>query len=464
MLFLLTLGLYQLSKQEKLDQELFQIQHDLSTNKTVGLLYLEYCLDRVTDRRHCLFSKPFFMLKKSGDSSTTDDLGVEYLGTKHFRDFYKKLIDRSSEVTHLHHFRAYEQLVEESIQRIKATHKKFFAVSYHNQNVLSYFFGLFKSSGYVEIYIILLILYFVGGFIERYILSRNFLFITVLAAVILIKIESLFYPYDSLETVGGASILGAFILGAGVRTRYYVEAFRIKKIKIYRSIVLLIFFIGSVALYFVIYPDTSSLRIQLISFLSGFLLLFFFDKIRLLPYGFETYHEFAKWQWLKKHLTQQQFDKESIKMLEKNPYLKEIKIYLFEHKLIKNEQDFSTLLKTCKYEKTSFFKKNSSIILEASRSFQPLFQSSFLESHYSLPQLRNLIDGLNKIHSKDYHMSINLFLAYYHLGGKENPSHFKDKFIGLYNEEINLKKLIDIEDNILAKNFLYQLSDLVKDL
>ena len=78
-----------------------QLLHTENRNSEyVGKLYLEYCIRRVVDRKKCLFTKPFFKLKrKKQEIENSDknfhvilnDMGVLYKQSEHFLSFYKKL-------------------------------------------------------------------------------------------------------------------------------------------------------------------------------------------------------------------------------------------------------------------------------------------------------------------------------------------------------------------------------------
>ena len=75
---------------ESLNSEIREIHQSHSKSGMVSKLYLEYCIRRVTDRKHCIFSKPFFKLKikkneieKSKDKNLKgliSDLGEKYQG------------------------------------------------------------------------------------------------------------------------------------------------------------------------------------------------------------------------------------------------------------------------------------------------------------------------------------------------------------------------------------------------
>ncbi len=82
---------YSLPSNKNLNKRLNSIHLDFEQSKIVAKLYLEYCLARVTDRKQCLFSKPFFKLRKQNGLNIKSDLGTKYLGTINYIQFYKKL-------------------------------------------------------------------------------------------------------------------------------------------------------------------------------------------------------------------------------------------------------------------------------------------------------------------------------------------------------------------------------------
>lgn len=327
---------YSLPSNKNLNKRLNSIHLDFEQSKIVAKLYLEYCLARVTDRKQCLFSKPFFKLRKQNGLNIKSDLGTKYLGTKHYIQFYKKLGERDPEVQNLPSYKVFNAWEQEQLRKAYLIHKEYNLYSKGNKSFSAFFLAVLTPYGVFQLICLVCIFYFFGPVLESAYGRKNYVILLILGSGIPLVLRRVTLEFDSIEYIKGASFLGATLLGA-FWARFYKLSFhhifprlvgeRITfKVRYYLLLIFTIF----ASIQIILYPQPGGFQYFAFSFFIGAIFDFLSHKVRKIPSGFINEANYLKWEWIKENSDHLFVFTQGVELLKTNPFAFSIKIELLE--------------------------------------------------------------------------------------------------------------------------------------
>lgn len=301
---------------KNLDKEIRQLHKSSMESKVVSKLYLEYCIRRVVDRKHCIFSKPFFHLKQKkrildkqerGDfSEVIQDMGENYQGTKHYVEFYKKLMGTDSEIKKLPSFNEFEKEQEKLLLKAKEIHKRFLVLSHGNNNLIAIVFSILFSFSFIHLIWNTVMIAVLGRYLEKYIGGTFFLMLYFLTSGIVLLSYASSLPTDSIQYIYGSTTAISILMGF-----FYVVFFQYRmkfvfwKVSSYSIIDLRVkyiiptFYLIQELLLPVFTSVNTPHRAHFFGAIAGLILGKFVQVKKKLPKGFLFQSELDEWNWLK---------------------------------------------------------------------------------------------------------------------------------------------------------------------
>ena len=212
-------------------QRIEKIHQDFRNSPIVNRLYFEYCVQRVLDRDKCLFSKPFFRLKRTNkkgeQSKLLSDMGETYKQTKHFFNFYEKLNFNETELKKLPSFKKYLKQEVDLKKQIKIFYQQESYSSAFTPQLSLYFFSFFRSLNLGQLLLILLVSILLMNPIERLMGSGSlivyYFFIPLICYEVLLLRGASSIAFFDLASLGTYSLLG-LTLGHFFSLKFYLKS------------------------------------------------------------------------------------------------------------------------------------------------------------------------------------------------------------------------------------------------
>lgn len=319
-----------------INKKIAAVFSESAESKIVGKLYLEYCISRVTDRKKCLFSKPFFQLKrrkgeyerskKTNFKKVLDDMGSAYQETPHYLKFYQKLFNDDLGVRKLPSFSEYKDVQNTFFQQATEIYKANHLLSKMNNTMFVNFIAIFSSVGVIHLLWNLFILIIFGRYVEKR-LGRIQYFITYsLIGILIIRLYVSTLSADNIQFVIGAGAPISFLIGFFYITFYKLK-FKIAILKFGRpsyihvglKFIIPLLYLAQEVLLLVTSQVNLPHRAHFSGLMLGLILAFVWQKLSRLEGGFIFPSEYKQWIWLKKQENDQLFFNSAMSMLEENP-------------------------------------------------------------------------------------------------------------------------------------------------
>lgn len=332
---------------DDLNSDIRTIHKSHSKSEMVSKLYLEYCIRRVTDRKHCIFSKPFFKLKikkreieeandKNRDKNLKgliSDLGEKYQGTKHYLDFYKKLTIKHSDIKKLPSYKEYLESEKYYLDSAAKVHKNHFVLAKRNSHFFINLFSIFQGAGWISTIWILLSLWVFGRHVE-WILGIKFLLVSLIGVpFLLLKIKVSILDPDSITYFVGGGVLTSVLYGVfwiiffSYSKKIPISIKSLPRVKLKTSKVIPVLFLTQELLMSWLYTGGLPHKTHLFGFIVGIIAAKFWIRKQKLPSGMLNNKFKQKWDYIKSQPENIQIE-ETFKLLNDIPYCIEVKIQL----------------------------------------------------------------------------------------------------------------------------------------
>jgi membrane associated rhomboid family serine protease len=300
----------------QLNAEMKEVHKDNMETKIVSKLYLEYCLRRVVDRKHCVFSKPFFHLKRKkrildkraeGDfSEVLVDMGSDYHGTKHYLEFYKSLMDKSQKIKNLPSYPEFLKERNEHLAKAHRIHQKYNVLSIGNS---SFFISILATLSSVSLFQLLwntfaFILF--GRYVEKRLGRILYAACFFLIPYLVLNYYKNSLPSDSIQYIIGSTTGISAIIGFFYSFFFHYQL----KVKIWRFryfdhtqvsvryIVPIIYLLQEGGLHYMS-PISIPHRAHFFAVLIGMGIAQILKMKDNMPKGFLFHSELKEWDWLK---------------------------------------------------------------------------------------------------------------------------------------------------------------------
>lgn len=300
----------------QLNIEMKTIHKNNMESKIVSKLYLEYCIQRVVDRKHCIFSKPFFHLKhkkrvldkraEGNFSEVIEDMGNEYQGTKHYMEFYKSLMENSEKINSLPSYSQFLSDQSKHLEKAHKIHKEFNVLSIGNSNFLVYILAITSSVGFIHLIWNILAFVVFGRYVEKRLGTSLYIFCFFFIPYLVLTYYINSLPSDSIQYIfgstAGVSVLIGLFYGFFFHYRLKVLIWKVKGhdfifVRI-RYIVPVIYLMQEGILHY-FSPINVPHRVHFFAVIIGMGLAQILKIRDKLPKGFLFHSELKEWDWLK---------------------------------------------------------------------------------------------------------------------------------------------------------------------
>ncbi|MFT6632977.1 MAG: membrane associated rhomboid family serine protease [Bacteriovoracaceae bacterium] len=300
----------------QLNIEIKKIHKNNMETKIVSKLYLEYCIQRVVDRKHCIFSKPFFHLKhkkrvldkraEGNFSEVIEDMGNEYQGTKHYMEFYQSLMANSEKINSLPSYREFLDEQTKHLKQAHKIHKEFNALSIGNSSIFVYILAMISSVGMVHLVWNILALVVFGRYVEKRLGTALYIFCFFFIPYLVLNYYIKSLPSDSIQYIVGSTATVSTLIGFFYSFFFHYRLkFLVWKIKGHdfilvrvRYIVPVIYLVQEAVLHY-FSPINVPHRAHLFAVILGMALAQILKMRDKLPKGFLFHSELKEWEWLK---------------------------------------------------------------------------------------------------------------------------------------------------------------------
>lgn len=328
---------------ESLNSDIREIHQSHSKSGMVSKLYLEYCIRRVTDRKHCIFSKPFFKLKikkneieKSKDKNLKglmSDLGEKYQGTKHYLAFYKKLTIKHKDIQELPSYQEYLESEKFYLDAAKEVHKKHFVLGKRHNHFFMNLISIFQGAGWFSTIWILLSLWVFGRHVE-WILGVRFTALCLIGLpFFLLKAKMSILDSESITYFVGGGVLTSILYGI-----FWAEFFPYSKkfpfflkglprFKLRTSKFMPVLFLTQELFLSWAYVGGIPHKTHIFGFLLGAIATQIWFKYQKVPKGMLNKKFKQKWEFIQTQPEKFQVE-ETFNLLRDIPYCFEVKIHL----------------------------------------------------------------------------------------------------------------------------------------
>lgn len=290
-LFIPNLKLYQ--------NELANLEKIKLHSPVISKLYLEYCISRIVDRKKCIFSKPFFMLKnriryKDNFKLVLNDMGKEFRQTEHFLMFYNNLTKIEDVLKGLPSYELYENADKKSRDKIFGLQRKFSLLAKNSISIRSFFLSLFIIPNlFIAIWCVaIFVLFFIP--IER-MQNKKILFLYLFASLFISTLFTMFQDNEFRIYITSFSFV-SMMLGTAFGYRNKFKFFLNKNRSIHLgTVTVIIFLFQEIILHFYL-PQFSEHNLSLLSFVFGYVLSLIFIKHLKENKNFSDDKEFFEWK------------------------------------------------------------------------------------------------------------------------------------------------------------------------
>lgn len=312
-----------LNNTQEFNQEVAGYHDQVRTSDQVAILYLEYCIRRVVDRNKCLFSKPFFKLKKRKRATKNsevilNDMGRKFLQSEHYLSFYQKLLFETEEIKKLDSYPDFLIEKKKIYGKIQEIHKKYQKVSTFNKNILSVLRSFLTVDTFIQLLWFTFIFIIFGQVLELVVGAKIF-GLSIFSGSVLAMYAYLNSVKGSEQVITGEYILISFLLGLcfgfGRRVYFYFHP----KLKIRLRYVVTLLWAAQEILLHNYAPLITPHLAHFFALIFGLLFGFAYSYRHQLPYGFLSTKAWLYWQSIKEQPNLDYFLSVGNHILNENP-------------------------------------------------------------------------------------------------------------------------------------------------
>ncbi len=279
------------------------IQKDL--NLIQSKLYLEFCLSRVVERENCLFSKPFFKLRRDNfvfEKSRTknievllEGMGEKFSATKHYEQFFQKLHRADKSVKELPSYERFNELLDQKKFKLHSLTDSSTFLTKQHQSLIRLLSSLFSVEGTFSIIFVVLSTLFLGIFMEVKFGKLYFPFIVLIPSFFILKYYVETLSSDSTSIILGGGILLSYLSGI-FTTSMWGYKFQINSHKISYGLCSIVIYILGSLLFYLSFSSVIPGRAHFLGFTLGLFLGHFSKFLGVYKKGFFSINEYRSWK------------------------------------------------------------------------------------------------------------------------------------------------------------------------